>query len=60
MALLEKVHAFLGSDGSHMMKIINETANKYKIISVNIGSMSDDLQSAANFSRYLPSLLLRR
>jgi ABC-type branched-subunit amino acid transport system substrate-binding protein len=52
MALLEKVHAFLGSDGSHMMKIINETANKYKIISVNIGSMSDDLQSAANFSRY--------
>lgn len=52
MALQEKVHAFLGTDGSHLMKIINETANKYKIISVNIGSMSDDLQDATNFSRY--------
>ena len=52
MALQEKVHAFLGSDGSHYMKIINETASKYKIISVNIGSMSDDLQNATNFSRY--------
>jgi ABC-type branched-subunit amino acid transport system substrate-binding protein len=52
MALKEKVHAFLGSDGSHHMKIINETANKYKIISVNIGSMVDELQNAENFSRY--------
>jgi len=52
MALQEKVHAFLGSDGSHYMKIINETANKYKIISVNIGSMVDDLQNAENFSRF--------
>ena len=52
MALQEKVHAFLGSDGSHHMKVINETANKYKIISVNIGSMVDELQSADNFSRY--------
>jgi ABC-type branched-subunit amino acid transport system substrate-binding protein len=52
MALQEKVHAFLGSDGSHYMKILNDTANKYKIISVNIGSMVDDLQSADNFSRF--------
>ena len=49
MALQEKVHAFLGSDGSHYVKIINETANKYKIISVNIGSMSDELQNGTNF-----------
>lgn len=52
MALSEKVHAFVGTDGSHLMKIINETANKYKIISVNIGSLADDLQNADNFSRY--------
>ncbi|MRR18469.1 MAG: branched-chain amino acid ABC transporter substrate-binding protein, partial [Deltaproteobacteria bacterium] len=52
MALQEKVHAFLGSDGSHYMKIINETANKYKVISVNIGSMVDELQNADNFSRF--------
>ncbi len=52
MALQEKVHAFLGSDGSHHVKIMNETANKYKIISVNIGSMVDELQNAENFSRF--------
>lgn len=52
MALQEKVHAFLGSDGSHHVKIMNEVANKYKIISVNIGSCVDELQNAENFSRY--------
>ncbi len=52
MALQEKVHAFVGTDGSHLMKIINETANHYKIISINIGALADDLQSAENFSRY--------
>ncbi|NLX52200.1 MAG: ABC transporter substrate-binding protein [Deltaproteobacteria bacterium] len=52
MALQEKVHAFIGSDGSHHVKIMNETANKYKIISVNLGSMVDELQDAKNFSRY--------
>ena len=29
MALQEKVHVFMGTDGSHMMKIINEAANWY-------------------------------
>ena len=33
MALQEKVHAFWGTDGSNMMRIMNEVANKYKIIS---------------------------
>ena len=52
MALQEKVHFFWGTDGSHFMKIINETANKYKIISLNVPCLADDLQDAANFSRY--------
>ena len=52
MALQEKVHVFLGTDGSHLMKVINEVASKYKIISLNIGAVSDDIQSAASFTRY--------
>ena len=52
MALQEKVQVLLGTSGSNMMKIINETANKYKILGVNIGSLADDLQDATNFSRY--------
>jgi ABC-type branched-subunit amino acid transport system substrate-binding protein len=52
MALQEKVHFFWGTDGSHFMKIINETANKYKIISLNVPCLADDLQDANNFSRY--------
>jgi branched-chain amino acid transport system substrate-binding protein len=52
MALQEKVHFFWGTDGSHFMKIINETANKYKIIAMNVPCLSDDLQDATNFSRY--------
>ena len=52
MALQEKVHFFWGTDGSHFMKVINETAKKYKIISINATCMSDDLQDAVNFSPY--------
>lgn len=52
MALQEKVHVFWGTDGSHFMKVINDTANKYKIISVNVTCMSDGLQDATNFSPY--------
>ena len=52
MILQEKVHVLWGTDGSHLMKIINETANKYKVISLNATCLSDDLQDAANFSRY--------
>lgn len=52
MALQEKVHFFWGTDGSHFMKIINETANKYKIIAINVPCLADDLQDANNFSRY--------
>ena len=52
MVLQEKVHVLWGTDGSHLQKIINETANKYKVIAVNTASLSDDLQDATNFSRY--------
>ena len=52
MALQEKVHVFMGTDGSHMMKIINEAANRYKIIAFNFTCLSDDIQDANNFNRY--------
>lgn len=52
MVLQEKVHILWGTDGSNIMKIINEVANKYKIIAINTGSLSDDLMDATNFSRY--------
>jgi len=52
MVLQEKVNILWGTDGSNLQKIINETANKYKVISINTASLSDDLQDATNFSRY--------
>jgi len=52
MVLQEKVHILMGTSGSNMMKIINEVANKYKVISVNEGALADDLQDDTNFGRY--------
>ena len=52
MALQEKVHVFWGTDGSNMMKIMNEVAAKYKIIVANVGALSDELMDATNFTRY--------
>ncbi len=52
MILQEKVHALWGTDGSHLMKIINEVANKYKVISLNASAGADDIQDATNFGRY--------
>ena len=52
MVLQEKVHVLWGTDGSNLMKIINEVANKYKVIAQNTASLSDDLMDATNFSRY--------
>ena len=52
MVLQEKVHVLWGTDGSHLMKIINEMANKYKVIALNATCLSDDLMDATNFSRY--------
>ena len=58
MVLQEKVHILMGTSGSNMMKIINEVANKYKVIAVNEGAVSDDLMDATNFGRYsfMPSI----
>lgn len=52
MILQEKVHVLWGTDGSHIMKVINETANRYKVIALNGSNLSDELMNAANFSRY--------
>ncbi len=52
MVLQEKVHVLWGTDGSNLTKIINETANKYKVIAQNAASLADELQDATNFSRY--------
>jgi branched-chain amino acid transport system substrate-binding protein len=52
MVLQEHVQILAGTSGSNVQKIINEVANKYKVIAVNIGALSDDLQDATNFSRY--------
>ena len=52
MILQEKVHVLWGTDGGHMMKIINETADKYKVIAHNAAAPSEELQDATNFSRY--------
>ena len=52
MILQEKVQFLWGTDGSNMMKIMNETANKYKVVVINTAGLSDDLQDATNFTRY--------
>ena len=52
MILQEKVHVLWGTDGSHIMKVINEVANKYKVIAQDTSSASDDIQNAENFGRY--------
>jgi branched-chain amino acid transport system substrate-binding protein len=52
MVLQEKVQFLMGTSGSNLMKIINEVANKYKIIAVDEGAPSDEMQAAENFGRY--------
>ena len=52
MVLQEKVHVLWGTNGSHLMKVINQVAKKYKVIALCTSSLSDELQDAKNFSRY--------
>jgi len=52
MVLQEKVHVLWGTNGSHLMKIINETADKYKVIAQCSAALSDELYDATNFTRY--------
>jgi branched-chain amino acid transport system substrate-binding protein len=58
MVLQEKVHVLMGTSGSHLMKIINDVANKYKVIAINDGTLADELMDATNFGRYsfMPSI----
>ncbi|MBA7582939.1 hypothetical protein ES708_24877 [subsurface metagenome] len=52
MVLQEKVHVLWGTNGSHLMKIINQVAKKYKVIALNTAALSDELMNAKNFTRY--------
>jgi ABC-type branched-subunit amino acid transport system substrate-binding protein len=52
MALQEKVHVLWGTNGGNLVKIMNQTADKYHIISQNMASLSDELMDATNFFRY--------
>jgi len=52
MILQEKVNVLWGTNGSHLMKVINQVADKYKTIAVCTSSLSDELYDAENFSRY--------
>ena len=52
MVLQEKVDVLMGTLGSNMVKIMNEVANKYQIISWNYAGMADDLNDATNFGPY--------
>jgi branched-chain amino acid transport system substrate-binding protein len=52
MVLQEKVHVLWGTDGSHLMKVINQVADKYKVIAICAGSLSDELYDAQNFTPY--------
>jgi len=52
MVLQEKADVLWGCDGSHIMKIINQVANKHKVIALNASNTSDDIQDAENFGRY--------
>jgi branched-chain amino acid transport system substrate-binding protein len=52
MILQEKVKFLWGTNGGNMMKVINEPANKYKVIVLNAGAGADTLMDATNFTRY--------
>jgi len=52
MVLKEKVHVLWGTNGSHLMKVINQVADKYKVIALCAGSLTDELYNAENFTRY--------
>jgi ABC-type branched-subunit amino acid transport system substrate-binding protein len=52
MVLQEKVHVLWGTNGSHIMKVINQVAEKYKVIAQCTAALSDELYDAKNFTRY--------
>ena len=52
MVLQEKVHVLWGSNGSHLMKVINQVAKKYKVIAQCTAALSDALYDHKNFTKY--------
>ena len=52
MVLQKKVNVLWGTDCSNIQKVINEVANKYKVIAQNGATSSDELQNAENFGTY--------
>ena len=50
MVLQEKVHVLWGTNGSHLMKVINQVAEKYKVIAQCAAALSDELYDAKNFT----------
>lgn len=51
MVLQEKVHFLVSGHGSHLVKIVNQVAQKYNVIAVCSSANSDELQDAVNFGR---------
>ena len=52
MVLQEKVDLLWGTNGSHLMKVINQVAKKYKTIAQCTAALSDELYDHKNFTRY--------
>jgi branched-chain amino acid transport system substrate-binding protein len=52
MVLQEKVNVLWGTDGSHLMKVINQVADKYKVIAQSTAALSDELYDETGFTRY--------
>jgi ABC-type branched-subunit amino acid transport system substrate-binding protein len=52
MVLKEGVKFFWGTSGSNIVKVMNQVADKYKVIAANCIALSDELQNVQNFSRY--------
>ena len=52
MALVEKVHVLAGCESTPNTIVMQNTAEKYKIIAHNCGGMAENLMDAQNFNRY--------
>ena len=52
MILKEKVDFLWGTNGSHLMKVINQVAKRYKKIAICASSLSDELYDKQNFTKY--------
>ena len=52
MVLQENVDVLWGTNGSNIMKVINQVAKEYKIIAQCAAAVSDELYDAQNFTRY--------